>query len=75
MSWGHSMGYPMPNFLVQAINRDDADRAAKIIQDALGIESDDVANYCFPKNWPADREQRARIIGEWLQTEARFVIS
>ena len=36
MSWGHSMGYPMPNLLVQAINRDDADRAAKIIQDALG---------------------------------------
>jgi hypothetical protein len=54
----------MPNLLVQAINRDDADRAAKIIQDALDIESDDVANYCFPKNWPADREQRARIIGE-----------
>jgi hypothetical protein len=26
----------------------------------------------FPKTWPADREQRARIIGEWLQTEARF---
>ena len=25
-----------------------ADRAAKIIQDALGIESDDVVNYCFP---------------------------
>jgi hypothetical protein len=34
--------------------------------------SDDVANYCFPVNWPADREQRASIIGEWLQTEARF---
>jgi len=25
------------------------------------------------KNWPADREQRAAIIGEWLQTEARFL--
>jgi hypothetical protein len=37
---------------------------------ALGIESDDVVNYTFPKNWPADREQRARIIGEWLQIEA-----
>ena len=34
---------------------------------------DDVANYVFPKTWPADPEQRARIIGEWLQTEARFV--
>jgi hypothetical protein len=44
---------------------------AKIIQNALGIESDDVVNYTFPKRWPADREQRAAIIGEWLQTEAR----
>ena len=31
------------------------------------------SNYCFPKAWPNDREQRARIIGEWLQTEARFL--
>ena len=35
----------------------------------------DIANYCFPKNWPSDREQRARVIGEWLQTEARFLVS
>ena len=28
-----------------------------------GIESDDVANYVFPKTWPKDRDQRARIIG------------
>jgi uncharacterized protein HemY len=59
--------------LEQAINCSDGDEAAKIIQDALGIESDDVASYVFPKTWPADREQRARIIGEWLQTEARFL--
>jgi hypothetical protein len=38
-----------------------------------GNESDDVANYVFPKTWPHDREQRARIIGEWLQAEARFL--
>ena len=63
----------MSNLLEQAINCDDGDRAAKIIQDALGIKSDDVANYVFPRTWPADREQRARIIGEWLQTEARFL--
>jgi uncharacterized protein HemY len=63
----------MSNLLEQAINTDDGDRAAKIIQDALGIESDDVANYVFPKTWPADRQQRARIIREWLQTEARFL--
>ena len=49
------------------------DSAAKLIQNALGIESDEVANYCFPKSWPADREQRARIIGEWLQTETRYL--
>jgi uncharacterized protein HemY len=63
----------MANLLEQAINCDDGDRAAKMIQDALGIESDDVANYTFPKTWPADHEQRARIIGDWLQTEARFL--
>jgi uncharacterized protein HemY len=63
----------MSNLLEQAINCNDGERAAKIIQDALGIESDDVANYVFPKTWMSDREQRARIIGEWLQTEARFL--
>ena len=39
----------MVNLLEQAINSDDGDRAARIIQDALGIESDDVANYAFPR--------------------------
>jgi hypothetical protein len=34
----------MSNFLEQAISADDGDRTAKIIQNALGIESDDVAN-------------------------------
>jgi hypothetical protein len=63
----------MTNLLEQAINCDDGDRAVKIIQSALGIESSDVANYCFPKTWPAHREQRARIISEWLQMEVRFL--
>jgi hypothetical protein len=63
----------MANLIEQAIDSDDGDRAAKIIQRALGIESDDVANYCFPKSWPEDREQRARIIGDWLQTEAHYL--
>ena len=63
----------MSNLLEKAINTDDGDRAAEIIKQALGIESDDVVNYCFPVTWPADREQRASIIGEWLQTEARFL--
>jgi len=65
----------MANLIERAIACDDGDRAARMIQGALGIESDDVANYVFPKSWPADREQRARIIGEWLQTEARFLAS
>ena len=64
---------PYPSLLEQAIGADNGELAARIIQNALGIESDDVANYCFPKTWPADREQRARIIGDWLQTEARFL--
>jgi hypothetical protein len=61
------------NLLAEAINCNDGDQAARIIQLALGIESDDVANYCFPQTWPADRQQRARIIGDWLQTEARYL--
>jgi hypothetical protein len=40
----------MTNRLQQAINCNDGDQAPRIIQDALGIESDDVAKYCFPKN-------------------------
>jgi hypothetical protein len=39
----------MTELLEQANTSDDPDRAAKIIRDALGIESDDVVNYCFPK--------------------------
>jgi hypothetical protein len=45
----------MANLLEQAIECNDGDHAAKIIQHALGIESDDVANYVFPKTWPDDR--------------------
>ena len=63
----------MTNLLERAISTEDADRAAKIIQNALGIESDDLANYCFPKSWPSDREQRARIIADWLRAEARYL--
>ena len=63
----------MGNLLAEAINSDDPDRAARIIRDALGIESDDVVGYCFPTEWPADRERRARYIGEWLKTEARYL--
>jgi hypothetical protein len=62
----------MPNLIEQAISIDDAEQAAMLIKQALGIESDDDVNYCFPRNWPADREQRASIIGEWQQTEARL---
>jgi hypothetical protein len=63
----------MTNLLERAINTDDGDRAAKIIQEALGIESNEVANYCFPRTWPRDREQRVRIIGDWLKAEVRFL--
>jgi hypothetical protein len=42
---------------------------------SASIESDDVANYCFPKQWPADRERRAAVIGDWLKTEARYLAS
>jgi hypothetical protein len=36
----------------------------RIIRDALGIETEDV---------PTDREQRARIIGDWIKAEAQFL--
>ena len=53
----------MASLLEQAINCDDGHLAAQMIQDGLGTESDEVTNYCFPKTWPEDHEQRARIIG------------
>jgi uncharacterized protein HemY len=62
------------NLLEQAIGCSDGDDAAKLIREALGIETDEVANYVFPKRRPVDREQRARIIGEWLKAEARFLV-
>jgi hypothetical protein len=46
------------NLLEQAISCDD---------------NDDVVNYCFPRKWPENREERARIIGYWLQSEACFL--
>jgi hypothetical protein len=48
-SWSSARSTRITNLLEQAINCDDADRVAKMIQDALGIESDDVVNYCFPR--------------------------
>jgi uncharacterized protein HemY len=63
----------MSNLLERAIDCNNGEQAAKIIRDALGIETDDVVNYVFPRTWPTDRERRARITGEWLQTEARFL--
>jgi hypothetical protein len=45
--------------------------AAKMIRDALGIENDD---FCFPKSWPDDREVRAAVISDWLQTEVRLLV-
>src|SRR5262249_26058268 len=47
-------------------------RPRKIIQDALDIENDDLAGDSLDNTWPADREQRARIIGEWLRMECRL---
>lgn len=61
----------MANLLEQAINCDDGGGAAKIIMDALGIETGDLAKHCL-KNWPTDRKQRGYIIGNWLQEEAGF---
>ena len=64
-AWSSVRSTRTTNLLERAISTDDGDRAAKIIQSALGIESDDV--------WPKDREQRARIIGDRLRAEARYL--
>jgi hypothetical protein len=66
-------GAAMTNLLERGIDTDCGNSAAKLIQNALGIETNDVANYCFPKTWPQDREQRARIIGDWLRAEVRYL--
>ena len=62
----------MTNVLKRAINCEDSERAAEIIMDALGIETDELANFCL-KHWPSERKQRARIIGHWLHAEAQFL--
>jgi len=62
----------MTNVLKQAINCDDRNRAASIIMEALGIETDELANFCL-KHWPSERRQRAHVIGHWLHAEAQFV--
>ena len=55
----------MTNLLEEAINSNDGDHAAKVIQEALGIESDEVANYVFGKRSRAgsSRGQRPGRIG------------
>ena len=49
----------MSNLIEQAINCENGEQAAKIIKQALGIESDDVVNYCFPISWPVASNARA----------------
>ena len=63
------------NLLEQAIDTDDAITPAAVIRAPLGIESDEVTNNSFPKNWPDNPEQRARVIGAWLRDEARFLVA
>jgi len=53
----------MTNLLAQAINCDDADRVAKIIQDALSIEGDDVIQLTLPQT-VANRPRAARLCTE-----------
>jgi hypothetical protein len=63
----------MHNLIQAAMDDPDGDHAAKMIRDALGIQSDEVVNYSFPRHWPDTREQRAMVIGQWLRDEARFL--
>ena len=63
----------MTNLLEQAINSNDADHAAGLFRPRSASRATKLPTTVFPKSWPSDREQRARIIGEWLQAEARFL--
>ncbi len=47
----------MSNLIEQAIK---CDTAATILKQALGIESDNVVNYCFPQHWPDHRGRANR---------------
>jgi hypothetical protein len=62
----------MTNLLERAIKCDDGNLAARIIMDALGIKTDELAKHCL-KPWPSERKRRARIIGDWLHEEAEFL--
>ena len=50
-----------------------AGRRRLLCDSRLRFSWTDVANYCFPTTWPTDRERRARYIGEWPKTEARYL--
>ena len=63
----------MTNLLAQAIDCDDPNQAARIIRDALGIEGDDVVNYCFPDDL-AGRSRAARPI-YWRVAQDRSPLS
>jgi len=65
----------MTNVLEQAINCDDGDRAAKIIQDALGNRQRRCCEPLLPEGMACRRERRARYIGTWLATEVRYLAS
>ena len=59
------------NVLEAALECDCGELAASLMLDALGIADRRVAERCFPipEAWPREREQRARIIAEWLTQE------
>ena len=63
----------MTNLLEQAISCNDGDLAAKMIRNALGIETDDVTNYCFPKDWPDTKEQ-LRTEADWSNRTPRHLL-
>jgi hypothetical protein len=61
------------NVLEQAVASNDGDHAVKLIMDALGIVSGDVAGYSMPRTWPKERADRAVALGEWLKTELAYI--
>jgi hypothetical protein len=62
----------MTNILTRALQSNDPDESCRLIQDALGITTGDVAAQCFSgiDNWDVlPLPERGKVIAAWLKSE------
>ena len=65
------------NLVVRAASQDSVDDAARIIQDALGIETGDTASHMLSADWRWQQlyyEARIAEIRSWLSAECMAVV-